>query len=249
MKSKFMMGFVYFVISLMVLMPVSATIQISGATITGEDNVEGFRKQNDYTNVQVTIVNDEDPEITPDQVRFNPSGLEFQQCTQEVDAVVCTYTSSEINSMFQGSSFGLRLHDDDGAPIDGTTTSVGFEVDKVPPTFNSAVVEQNNNGDIVITSLNVIDYANGDGDSGSGIKEVTISIGDVVVRTFDRAEILGLVPSGLSLSITGMIIEDVSMSGSSLNVQFDAIDMLGLQSVYTSSVNIDIGKTAGKPKG
>lgn len=225
------LGIVWSVIILIVMMPVSFALTIQELQVYGGDQVDGFRKKSDITEVKA-VVYDSNPSVsvTPDMVKFS-SGLQFDSCSNEAEGVVCRYRSA-FNTMFNQNQFtvGVKLYDQYGGTADQKSKTV--VIDEKPPVFETAVVKQLEDGN-VMANLKVKDFAfTGDSTTCSGLKQITIKDSGTSLVTIGEEDFYGCEYNnpGILLPIT---------QTGERTIVFIAEDRMGHSANLKRVVNID----------
>jgi len=182
-NKEYLYSIATFLIALIISLPIYSSVVFAGLSeesIKGNDDIEGYVREDDTYWVEVTASVSGDPTIDPSQVRFtDESGAPFQACNDiGNDEFVCTY--SALTSTISSNPFQLTIKlFNDGQNEDSSVTISGVK-DVLGPEISSFSTDKSVVGDEDITfSYNIEERACESGCSGkcSGIDFLAITSG------------------------------------------------------------------------
>ncbi len=220
---------VLFVVCMIITLPVysaSAFASINNVGIFGNDEVEGYRKENDLTYIKADVSISGDDNIKPEQVFFND--IQFNNCRASEDYFTCVLGINKNTLEAKKHSFTIKLKDDSENTVD--THAGTFIVDAMAPTIDSFSISPKitKKGNVTV-KYGVRDYAY-ETSMGSGLSKIIICKNDIAT-VVKEINING--SSSLDSKEFSFKTSDFVSSTDSADVCIIAYDMLGQSSELT----------------
>ncbi len=212
-----------FAIMLILMLPIySANVfaSINNVRVFGNDQLEGYRREDDLTYVLADVSISGDDAINPEQVFFN--NQEFSNCMASGDYFTCVLGLNKNKIEPKTHSFTINLKDKSGKTVDTYTST--YVVDAKAPLITSFIVlpKVTKKGNLTV-EYNIRDYSY-ESNPGSGIKKIVICKDDLA-NIVKEIEINGT--SSLDARKLSFKTSDFIESTGSADVCIIAYDMLG----------------------
>ena len=183
-KPRVVMNAGIFLVLLVMSIPFVYSHELSVRSISGSSGVQGYSKMQDTLTIKVSASVQNEDIVDSSQVRLDFDGyvVPFDSCEKEGDVFVCVLSDPFFQS-YESLDFSVVLYNDDNVEVARVPASL--RIDGISPVVSEFKVDPLVTKGSVSASFTVEDYGLrfGSLDGCSGIKEVTVKLGDEVLFT------------------------------------------------------------------